>query len=283
MDADSRSFIRYAALRSCLRAVAIIALLALVTTRNVWAQPAPGDDENVLEEGADQDAPVTSDDSDAEAPARPLPRKAKKREAAPKPPLQSRERVALDEQNAPPQPGAVRLHLETPVPAALYDVGTSPVPAGKEPPDSQLVCHAPCDAQVDVSKGQVFSVWAPSMEMSKPFTLREDSATAVVTFEPAPSTVNDVGTVIGSIGVGFIVGGATAFGYAADEGTLDDGVLLGCGVTVGAGSVLLLIGLPMLLATRTPDVSIEQKPRVEGFAIDRRPKAIAPRPWLGEF
>jgi hypothetical protein len=285
MDADSRSFIRYAGLRSCLRGVAIVALLTPFTARNVWAQPAPGGDGNVLDEGADQDGPDTDDDSDPEAAPRPLPlpRKAKKRVPAPKPPLQSRERVAQDEEDAPPEPGAVRLHLETPVPAALYDVGTGPVPAGKEPPDSKLVCHAPCDVEVDVSRRQVFSVWAPSMEMSKPFTLREDTPTAVVTFEPAPSTVNDVGTVIGSIGVGLIVAGATAFAYAADEGNLDDSALLGCGVTVGAGSVFVLIGLPMLLATRTPEVTVEQQPQGDAFAIDRRPKAIAPRPWLGEF
>ena len=119
--------------------------------------------------------------------------------------------------------------------------------------------------------------------MSKPFTLREDTRADVVTFEPGPSTVNDVGAVIATTGAIFFVAGGAAFLYGLDEGELSDGLLLGTGVMVGAGSILMLIGMPMLVAARYPDVTVDEKPAGEAFAIDRRPKAIAARPWLGEF
>lgn len=285
MNAVSRSFIRYAALRRCLRGIAILSLLSPFTARNLWAQPVPGDDENVLpeEEAQEPETSPATDEADADAAPRELPRKAKKPSPAVKPPLQSRARVEKKEREAPLQPGAVRIHLETPVPAALYDVGTGPVQPGKQPPDNQLVCHAPCDAQVDVSDEQVFSVWAPNMEMSEPFTLKDDAREVVVTFEPAPSTLNDVGLTIGCVGLGFAALGGSILIYGAEKGDLSDGGLAAAGVTLGGGAILMLIGTPMMLAARYPEVTVREKPAGEAFAIDKRPTARAARPWLGEF
>jgi hypothetical protein len=282
MNAVSRSFIRYAALRSCLRGIAVFTVLAPPAVRNVWAQPVPGADENVLaEEEADSPEPPPA----AEEPEVPreLPRKAKKPPPTPQGPLRSRAREAANRRDVQrEEPASVRVHLESPVPAALYDVGTDALPEGAEPPNSHLVCHSPCDREVAVSEGQVFSVWAANLERSKDFSIPASGPRAVVELQPESPLLNDVGLVIGTTGAGmFCLGGAALLGLKSGQD--NEGLLVAAGLFAGTGLMLGLIGLPMMMAPREADVVVRTATAGEAFAIDTRPEARPARPWLGEF
>lgn len=277
MNPEARCFIQYAALRSGVR---IISVCALCSGHDVLAQPIPGADENLL---GDEQAPLaeTRDPEPKPAP-RVLARKAKK-PPAPKGPLRSRARKAVNDRDVQSdEPVAVHVHLETPVPAALYDVGTGVLPKGAEPPASQLVCHSPCNAKVAVSEGQVFSVWAAKLERSEDFSIPANGPRAVVELEPESPLMNDVGLVFALTGAGlFCAGGAALLGLRTGQD--NDGLLVTMGVAAGSGFIVSLIGLPMAIAPRKANVVVRNAAAGEAFAIDMRPEPRAARPWLGEF
>lgn len=189
--------------------------------------------------------------------------------------------------------GGVRIHIKSDEPAGLYE--ETSVPSADN--IGKKICTSPCDKEVPGGGGKSYVIASEDFPTSPSFQIKQKYGDVTIDVSPGSDGVRTAGWVFTTIGVvGVAVGVITLLvgvneedDIATEEVEDNSNKLIAGGAILGIGAGTLTIGIIMLVAGRTGielrsgGEVIEDAKAGEPFAIDSRPRAIAPRYWLGEF
>lgn len=117
---------------------------------------------------------------------------------------------------------------------------------------SSVVCTAPCDRQVDGSRGQQYFLGGDGLTSSSHFRLNGSPGELTIRANPGSKGVWALGLTSISLGLSGVVLGPCFMGAAASAPEGHRGSLMPVGgAMLGVGALLIAIGIPTLLAGRT--------------------------------
>jgi hypothetical protein len=178
----------------------------------------------------------------------------------------------------------ISVYIQSSSEVSLYDAGEQD---DWRPLSERFVCRWPCREPVDRSGGRRFIV-ANVGGASDPFSIDVSSPAALLKVEPpSPLKFHIAAPFLVLGGLSFAVGAAiTAPAWLAEvELDFDEPQNQVAAGTLIGGTGVALVGL-LIMAFPAPlrvEVLPDDGKPVTEFAIDRRPKARAPRYWLGEL
>jgi hypothetical protein len=198
----------------------------------------------------------------------------------------------------PPSQSAVRLHVDSPVPALVYSHETAYGAVngyGFVVDAASPVCSSPCDKVLDGSSGQTYTAGG-DFTTSPPFTLIGQHGDVELSVEPGNHKLRVAGYWLTYSGVILTVLGGTlaltgallpstntTFNADGSTGTTDAGFgwMTPTGLVVAGGGVAMIVGGVVALVGSKTKIDLHPMPIGPGSGIQAA--AVKPRYWMGEF
>jgi len=204
---------------------------------------------------------------------------------------------AEEVEEEPDEKAAVIVHIDSDEPVRLVRRGATRVVAIGQYfgafAQHHDVCNSPCGKPIDTTIGHGFFVTGDGVPNSPMFQLKNLGNEVTVDVKAGNRGQRIGGAVMIAVGsVGVVVGALMLpIGALVIEGSLGDQLVIGGGASLGIGAGLIGGGIALVVTGRTkvevfngpPKKDADAEALAPPFEIDKRPVAVAPRYWLGEF